>query len=157
MGVLIEIKLNSGVYQFITLGFDRDRVIAGEQVHENCCILFQRITLLRRMNTKHGSIRGQRPWPQAKHNPTTCKMIQHRKAICDPEWIVIRQRNNACAKPDVFCLRRDMRNEHHRITNRLCTARVMLTNPCFIKPDTVHQLHNLGVALQRIGRIVIHR
>src|SRR5439155_540484 len=69
------------------------------------------------------------------------------------QWVVVRQADDASAKPDGACALGRGRQVHLGRRDDLPPSAVMLAHPGFIEPEMVEPLDQLHVTLECVGRV----
>ena len=153
----VAVHLQAGLDQLVAGSLDRDRLVAAQQVHEHIDVGLQRLPGVGGVETQHDRVGGERAGTDAQHRPATGEVVQQYEPVGHVEGVVIGQRDHPGAQLDVLGDLRGMRDEHHRVADRLHPARVVLPEPGLVEAHPVEQLHQLDVALQRVRRVLPHR
>ena len=82
-------------------------------------------------------------------------MIELYDAVRDHQGVVVRQRDDAGAEPDVLGALGNRGDEQLRRGDGLESCRVMLTNPGLVVTEPVEPFDELEVAMQHIVRILV--
>ncbi len=155
-GVRVGVELQTSLNELVAGRLDGQRLVVGEQVHEDRGVLLQGVPLLARLDTDHVGIRAQRAWPQAEHGASPCQVVQEHHPIGHPQRVVVRQRQDAGAQVDVPGQVRHVRDEHQRVADGFDAARVVLAEPRLLEAHAVHQLDDLDIPGKRVGRVLLH-
>ncbi len=90
-----------------------------------------------------------------EHRPAARHMVELHHAVGQHERVVVGQRHDAGAEPDVPGALRRRGDEHLRAGDQLEAARMMLADPRLVIIQPVEMLEQFEVALDRQGRVLV--
>ncbi len=79
------------VDQLVARRFDRDRIVAAQQVHQHVGVLFESATLILDGNTQHGRVARQSSGPETEHETAAQQLVKEQRTVRDQQRVVIRQ------------------------------------------------------------------
>ncbi len=131
--------------------------LAGQEQQDRFERLFHHVALLRRVDAHHESVGGQRTRSDAEHHAPARQVVEEHHAVRQHERVVVGQRRDAGAEPDVLRARRGGRDEDLRRGDDLIARRVVFAEPGFVEAERVEVLNQLEVPLEGQRRVLTYR
>jgi len=97
----------------------------------------------------------QRSGADAKHRPAAGHVVELHHAVGQHERVVVGQRDDTGAEPDVAGALGRCGDEHLRTGDQLEPARMVLADPRLVIVQPVEVLEQFEVALDRQGRVFV--
>ena len=90
-----------------------------------------------------------------EHRPAARHVVELHHAVGQHERVVVRQRHDAGAEPDMPGALRRRGNEHFRAGDQLEAAGMVLADPRLVIIQPVEMLEQFEIALDRQGRVLV--
>ena len=129
--------------------------LALEQPQDHIDRLGHAVALGQRIDPHHDRVRCQEPRPGAEHDPTAGHVVELDDAVGDHHRVVVGQRDDAGAEPDVPGPLGGEGDEDLGRADDLEPGRMVLADPGLVKAELVEPLHQVEVALQALGRVLL--
>ena len=146
-------QLQSRVDQRVGAGGGRDG-LPGEQPEHDVEILGEQLAGVGGVEPDHRGVRGQGAGTDAEHDPPTGEVVEQHHAVSYPERVVVAQRGDSGAEPNVPGPLGGRGNEDLRRGDDLAAGGVVLADPRLVVSAGVEVLHELEVPLQSQGRVL---
>ena len=149
-------KLQARFAQVEPVGLLRDHA-ALHQLHQHVERLVELAPLVGRRKSHLVRVVNERTGADAEHRASARHVVELLHPPRERERVVIRQRHDAGAEPDVPRALGGGRDEHLRTIDDLEAARMMLADPGLVVVQLVEMNEQVHVALKREQRILVHR
>ncbi len=126
---------------------------AADEIEHHADIVVERGAELLRLQPDHGRIGRQRTGPEAQHHAPAQKMIGKDDPVCDPERVVIRDRDDSGPKLDVARECADIAHELDRLGDDLGAAGMVFADPRLVVAEIVEQTDGIDITLERGRRV----
>ena len=136
---------------------ERDRLIGGEQLHDDVDALGEQLARLALVEPDHEGVGGQRPRPESEHEAAPREMVEQHGPFRDPQRIVIADAHHARAEFDVPGSLGGHPDEDLRRRDDLGSRRVVFADPRLVPPQPVEVLNQRQVSFQGQGGVVTSR
>ena len=154
MRAAVRRELQLGVAQLEPVGLHRHH-LAAQQRDDHVERLGHHVALSARVDAEHHRVRRQQAGPDAEHRAPARQMVELRHAVGDHQRLVVGQRDDAGAEPDVLGARRDVGDEQLGAGDDLVAGGVVLADPRLVEAELVEPLDELAVALQTERRVLV--
>ena len=95
------------------------------------------------------------PGPDAEGHPAPREVVEQHHAIGEDQRVVVGERGHPGAEAEVRGALRGGGDEHRRVGDDLPAGRVVLADPRLLVAEVVEVLHELEVAVQREGGVLV--
>ena len=129
--------------------------LAAEQAQDEVERLLHAVALGVGIDVEHHGVRRQQAGPGTEHDAAARLMVELDDAVRDHQGVMVGQRDDAGAEPDVLGALGNRGDEQLRRGDGLESCRVMLTNPGLVVTEPVEPFDELEVAMQHIVRILV--
>ncbi len=100
-------------------------------------------------------VMDERAGADPEHRPAARHVVELHHAVGQHERVMVRQRHDAGAEPDVAGALRRRGDEHLRASDQLEAAGMVLADPRLVIVQPVEMLEQLEVTLDRQGRVLV--
>ncbi len=131
--------------------------LARHQAQDHVDAFDHAVALLGRIDAEHHCIRRQQPRAEAEHATAHGHMVELDDPVRRHQRVVIGERDDAGAEPDAPRALGRGGHEQFRRGDDLVTGRMMLADPGLFIAEPVEPFHQLQVAPDGQGRVLLDR